>query len=122
MKQALIEGNPLLQMSIDFSVCTIKYCGLLQEKKQFIVANQLLKAATSIGANAMEAQNAESKIDFIHKLKIAAKEADEVQYWLIICEKVSEYPACAELKLKLEGLQKVLNKIISTAKKNNTTE
>jgi four helix bundle protein len=122
MKQALIEGNPLLKMSIDFSVSTIRYCQLLQEKKQFVIGNQLLKSATSIGANAMEAQNAESKLDFIHKLKIAAKEADEVQYWLLICERVTAYPASADLKLQLEGLQKMLNKIISTAKKNNTVE
>lgn len=122
MKQALIEGNPLLKMSIDFSVSIIRYCQLLQEKKQFVISNQLLKSATSIGANAMEAQNAESKLDFIHKLKIAAKEADEVQYWLLICERVTEYPASADLKLKLEGLQKMLTKIISTAKKNNTVE
>lgn len=70
----------------------------------------------------MEAQNAESKVDFVHKLKIAAKEADEVQYWLLICERITEYPVCTELKLKLEGLQKMLNKIIATAKKNNTAE
>jgi four helix bundle protein len=122
MRTELIDSNPLLKMSIDFSVNAVNYCQLLEEKKQFVVSRQLLRSATSIGANAMEAQNAESKADFIHKLKIAAKEADEVQYWLLICERIATYPICTELKLKLEGLQKMLNKIISSAKKNNTTD
>lgn len=122
MKQALIDKNPLLRMSIDFSVSAIHYCELLQTNKQYVVANQLLKCATSIGANAMEAQNAESKADFIHKIKIAAKEADEVQYWLLICERMASYPICGQLQVKLESLQKMLNKIISSAKNKNTTE
>jgi len=49
------------------------------------VARQLLKAGTSIGANVREVQNAESKTDFIHKMKIAAKETDETEYWLELC-------------------------------------
>ena len=50
----------------------IEYCSLLETERKFVIANQLLKSGTSIGANAMEAQNAESKADFIHKFKIAA--------------------------------------------------
>ena len=50
----------------------------------------MLKSGTSIGANVHEAQNAESKVDFIHKFKIAAKEVDETKYWLILCEEVKE--------------------------------
>jgi four helix bundle protein len=121
MRQELIDKNPLLKMSIDFSVNAIMYCQLLEDRRQFVISRQLLRSATSIGANSMEAQNAESKADFIHKLKIAAKEADEVQYWLLICERVTAYPICTGLKLELLALQKMLNKIISSAKKNNTT-
>jgi four helix bundle protein len=55
-------------------------------KRKFIISNQLLKAGTSIGANIFEAQYAESRIDFIHKMKIAQKEANETLYWLILCE------------------------------------
>ncbi|WP_309608581.1 four helix bundle protein [Flavobacterium sp.] len=50
------------------------------------MSNQLLKSGTSIGANSKEAQNAESKADFIHKLKIAIKEGDETEYWLFLCD------------------------------------
>ena len=64
----------------------------------------------------MEAQNAESKADFIHKIKIAANEADETQYWLLLCDYAKTYPACENLLSSLEEIQKVLNKIIKTAK------
>ena len=53
-------------------------------KRSILLSNQLFRSGTSIGANSFEAQNAESKADFIHKIKIAAKEADETQYWLIL--------------------------------------
>ena len=65
----------------------------------------------------MEAQNAESKADFVHKLKIAAKEADEAQYWLLLCQHGLNYPDCQALLFKLTEVQKILNKIIGTARK-----
>ena len=65
----------------------------------------------------MEAQYAESKADFIHKLKIAAKEAEETQYWLLICSFSGSYPNCDILLLKLEALGKLLSSIISSLKK-----
>ena len=64
----------------------------------------------------MEAQNAESKADFIHKMEIVAKEADETQYWLMLCEHAKTYPNCIHLSNKLQEIQRVLNKILSTAK------
>jgi four helix bundle protein len=79
--------NIILNKSIDFSIEIISYCEILEEKRKYVIANQLLKSGTSIGANIHEAQNAESKADFIHKMKIAAKEIEETKYWLILCEK-----------------------------------
>jgi four helix bundle protein len=76
----------------------------------------LLKSGTSIGANVREAQNAESKADFIHKMKIAAKEADETEYWLILCELSKNYPMDDKLKEKLLTIIKILSKIISSTK------
>jgi four helix bundle protein len=96
----------------------IGYCEELETVKKFVIANQLLKAGTSIGANVMEAQNAESKADFIHKMKLAAKEAEETQYWLLLCEYSPNYPECKELISKLDEIQKVLSKILSSAKTN----
>jgi four helix bundle protein len=118
MKKEEIEGNPILKITFEFSLLIIDYCDVLEGMKKYVISNQLLKSGTSIGANAMEAQNAESKADFIHKIKIAAKEADETQYWLLLCNLSNKYPECDSLLLKIESIQKVLNKILGTAKRN----
>jgi four helix bundle protein len=73
MRKETFDKNPVLKLSFDFALMLIEYCELLEQNRKFIVARQLLRSGTSIGANAMEAQNAESKADFIHKMRIAAK-------------------------------------------------
>lgn len=73
-------NNPILDKTFQFSLDIIAFCEILEENKKFVVSNQLLKSGTSIGANVIEAQNAENKADFIHKMKIAAKEANEANY------------------------------------------
>jgi four helix bundle protein len=117
MKKEEIESNPIMKLTFEFSLLIIDYCDLLDERKKYTISRQLLKSGTSIGANCTEAQNAESKIDFIHKIKIAAKEADETQYWLLLCNYSDRYPECDSLLLKLESVQKVINKILGTAKR-----
>ena len=79
------QKNIVVEKSLQFSVEIIKFCELLDEHKKFVIAKQLLRSGTSIGANIFEAQHAESKADFIHKMKIAIKEANETLYWLIVC-------------------------------------
>lgn len=69
--------NPAVDKSIDVALLTIEYCDLLQEQRKHVIARQLLKSGTSIGANIHEAQNAESKADFVHKIKIATKELEK---------------------------------------------
>lgn len=76
----------------------------------------MIRCGTSIGANVREAQNAESKADFIHKMKIAAKEADETEYFLLLCQFSKTYPFHQVLLDKLEVIIKILSKIIATAK------
>lgn len=56
------------------------------------------------------------KLILIHKFKIAAKEAEETEYWLLICEQSSGYPATISLMEKVKSIQKIINKIISTSK------
>jgi four helix bundle protein len=119
MHNNLIENNPVLKHSFDLALKVIDYCELLQEQKRFVISNQLLKSGTSIGANIMEAQNAESKADFVHKMKIAAKEAEETQYWLTLCKYSNNYPSCDELLAKLDEINRLLGKILSTAKRKN---
>ena len=65
--------NSLLKMSFSFAIDIARYAENLEERKKWTLANQLFRSGTSIGANAREAQNAESRVDFIHKLKIALK-------------------------------------------------
>ena len=112
------EKNLIVELSFDFSLRVIQYVELLESAKKYVIARQLLKSGTSIGANVREAQNAESKVDFIHKMKIAAKEADETEYWLLLCSKVEQYSDCKELLNGISSIIKVLSKIISSSKTN----
>ena len=78
-----MENNIILDKSKAFAVRIIKfYQYLCDEKKEFVLSKQLLRSGTSIGANARESKNAQSKADFINKLSIALKEANETLYWL----------------------------------------
>lgn len=117
MKTEIQQDNLIVKLTFDFALAVIDYVEQLQNEKRFVVANQLLKSGTSIGANVREAQNAESKLDFIHKFKIAAKEADETQYWLELCKHSKYYPLTDDLLSQLDSIMKVLNKIISTSKR-----
>ena len=90
----------------------------IKEAKRFEMASQIFRSGTSIGANTREAQNAESKADFVHKLKIALKEADETEYWLFLCNEHDSYPYCPDLLNDLSEILKILNKIIATTKGN----
>lgn len=110
------KDNLILKLTFEFAVTIVKYSEELDKERKFSVANQILRSGTSIGANVKEAQNAESKKDFIHKLKIALKEADEVEYWLFLCNEVDSYPSSEGLLEKLIEIKKILNKIISSSK------
>ena len=78
-----MTGNMLHDKSLLFAVRTVNFYRFLSEqKKEFVISKQLLRSGTSIGANIRESKNAESSSDYVHKLSIALKEADETQYWL----------------------------------------
>ena len=71
------------QKSMEFAIRIVKlYRYLVEVKKEFVLSKQLLRSGTSIGANTRESKNAQSCQDFLHKLSIALKEADETEYWL----------------------------------------
>lgn len=113
------KRNEIVEVSLEFALRIIEYTELLEEQKKYVIARQLMKSGTSIGANIREAQSCESKADFIHKLKISAKEVEETEYWLLLCQKSKSYP---DPDPKLEGLllsiQKLLSKIIFTTRSN----
>ena len=110
------KENIIVKMTFEFSSRIMEYVDLLVERKKNSLANQLFRSGTSIGANVREAQNAESKVDFIHKMKIAAKEADEAEYWLMLCKNNSTYPSPYNLINQIDSINKILSKIISSSK------
>ncbi len=110
------EKNLIVELTFEFALKIIKYTEVLEKERKFVLATQLLKSGTSVGANVREAQNAESKADFIHKMKIAAKEADETEYWLLLCDKSHGFIDCKELLSDCISIIKVLSKIIASSK------
>lgn len=111
------KENIIVNKTFDFALNIIEFSEGLYRINKFTLANQIFKSGTSIGANVREAQNAESKADFIHKIKIAAKEADETEYWLLLCLKSPHLNSPEEkLLLDLKEIVLILSKIISTSK------
>ncbi|MDU5110464.1 MAG: four helix bundle protein [Clostridium sp.] len=102
--------NAILDKSFNFSLDIVKLYLKLKNEKEYILSKQLVRSATSIGANVTEAQYAQSKKDFINKMSIALKEANESEYWLNLLSKAeiineAEYKKyithCIEVKILL---------------------
>ncbi|MEP1151857.1 MAG: four helix bundle protein [Balneola sp.] len=112
-----MNNGPIYKKSFQFSLEIIELYRLLLEEKEFVLSKQLLRSATSIGANVNEASAAESKKDFIHKMAISLKEARETHYWLSLLKESHfiekdlnrELNACTELI-------KILTAIIKTSR------
>ena len=112
------KDNIILKKSYAFALDVIKLFKELVEQKEFILSKQLLRCGTSIGANVHEGVASEIKKDFIHKLSIALKEANETSYWLNLL-KDSKYISLDSFRLinsKCEELIKILNSIIITTR------
>ncbi len=107
------KQNIIAELSIEFALITIEQYKFLLTQKEYIMSKQLLRSATSIGANIHEAISAESKKDFIHKLSISLKEARETKYWLILLKKSSYLKSNFE---KIDTIIKILVSIILTTK------
>lgn len=108
--------NVIVKKTFDFALLIVEYTETLEAGKKFVIAKQLLKSGTSVGANVREAQSAESRADFIHKFKIAAKEAEETEYWLQLCKHSKNYPECDGLIEEIKQIQKIITKIIFSSK------
>ncbi|BAZ81421.1 four helix bundle protein [Sphaerospermopsis kisseleviana CS-549] len=115
-----MKENIIKEKSFDFAVRVVNlYQYLNNEKKEFVLSNQLLRSGTVIGALVREAEQAESKADFIHKLAIALKEANESDYWIELMYKTDyltekQYKS---IKNDITELIKLLTSIIKTSKK-----
>lgn len=109
------KDNVIVKLSFQFALSIIRFVEGLEANRKFVIAKQLIRSGTSIGANIKEAQNAESKKDFIHKLKIAMKEVEETEYWLLICQESQSYPNTEKEINELISVRKVLSKIIKSS-------
>ena len=85
------KDNVIVNMTFKFSLDLIEFIELLREQKRYVFADQLLRSGCSIGANVREAQGAESRADFNHKMKVALKKAEETEYWAEFCEFAKNY-------------------------------
>ncbi len=115
-----MRNDKLSVQSMDFAVSVINLVKYLKENKEHIISNQIGRSGTSIGANIREAQYAHGKADFIAKLQIALKEANETGYWLELLLKtnyISENQF-KELDRICTGLRAMLVASINTAKGN----
>lgn len=110
-----MSKNIVLEKSFKFGLDIIKLYLKLKSEKEYILSSQLVRASTSIGANITEAQYAQSKKDFINKMSIALKEANESEYWLRLLVKAEiigneEYRLyssdCSEIKAILINVVK----------------
>ncbi|MEN8797618.1 MAG: four helix bundle protein [Flavobacteriaceae bacterium] len=113
--------NIVKAKSFEFAILAVQVVrGIQGKQKEFVLSNQLLRSGTSVGANICEAENAESKKDFIHKMSVALKEANETKYWLELMEKseLMDQQIYFELDNKITEITKILISAIKTAKAN----
>jgi four helix bundle protein len=114
-----MNGSGIRELSFGFALRVVKLCRFLEkEKKENVLSRQLLKSGTAIGALIREAQQAESRADFIHKLSIALKEANETEYWidLLYQSQLIEKKGYESIKPDIVELLKLLTSIIKSTK------
>ena len=105
------------QKTLDFAVRIVSfYKYLCTDKKEFVLSKQILRSGTSIGANVRESKNAQTDPDYLSKMNIALKEADETQYWLEVLFR-SELITEQEYKSLNEDLKEIIAILVSIVKK-----
>jgi four helix bundle protein len=111
--------NAIEAKSFRFAVRVVRLCRHLREnKKEYILTKQLLRSGTSIGANVVEAQQAQSRADFISKLSIALKEAVETDYWIRLLKEAGYLTETefSSIHADCKELEKLLTSIIKTTR------
>jgi four helix bundle protein len=107
--------------SYAFALRIVKlYQFMVEERREFVLSKQVLRSGTSIGANIEESVHAQSKIDFVHKLSIGQKEANETKYWLRLLKDSGyiEEKLADSFLIDCEEIQRLLAASIKTAKSN----
>lgn len=116
-----MKENILIEKSLSFAADIVKlYSFLTNEKKESVISKQIIRSATSIGANINEANYGVSRADFIVKMQIALKETAETEYWLKLLQ-LSEYISEEKAQLLINeclGIKRMLISSLNTAKSN----
>ena len=116
----MAKENIIINKAFDFSLQIIELYKIHIQNKEFIISKQLLRSATSIGANIEEATGGITRKEFIYKLSLSLKEAKETKYWLMLLDKSKlvdyDYSVCLN---NLEEILKILTSIIKTAQEKN---
>jgi four helix bundle protein len=115
-------NNALKEKSFQLAVRIVKLSQYLaREKKEFVLSKQILRSGTAIGALYREAEHAESKSDFIHKLGIAQKETNETLYWLELLKETDylDQNQFQSLQHDTTEIIKLITSIIKSSKQNN---
>jgi four helix bundle protein len=111
-----MKENIIKNKSFDFALRIVKlYQHLCETKREFVLSKQLLRSGTAIGALIRESEHAESKADFIHKLSIALKEANESDYWIDLLHR-SSYISESEYQSLFSDLDEIIRLLVSIIK------
>ena len=110
--------NLIYDLSFELALNVLNFSLKLKENRHFEISSQLLRSGTSVGANIREAQTPASRKDFIYKMNLALKEAEETRYWLQLLSKSDLQIDTSELQMQATSVVKVLAKIVSSAKAN----
>lgn len=114
-----MKTGALQEKSFAFAIRVVNlYKHLSDSKREFVLSKQLLRSGTAVGALVRESQQAESKPDFIHKLAIALKEAQETEYWIELLHQTNYLTPtqASSISIDLNELLRLLISIIKTAK------
>ncbi len=119
-----MKDNIILDKSFEFAIRVVKlYKHLCDEKKEYVLSKQLLRSGTSIGANINEAQDGQSKADFIAKMSIASKEARESKYWISLLIKTDylnkDDKHVQTLVNEIDEIVRMLTSIVKTGQENS---
>jgi four helix bundle protein len=115
-----MKSGAIQSKSFEFAVRVVNlYRYLCNEKKEYVLSKQLLRSGTAIGALVREADQAESKADFVHKLAIALKEANETEYWILLLREAGYMNASESESIlaDIKELLKLLTSIINSTKR-----
>ncbi|MBR6523386.1 MAG: four helix bundle protein [Clostridia bacterium] len=112
-----MSKNISADKSLEFAVRIVNlYKFLTTEHKEFVLSKQLLRCGTSIGANIAEAEHAQSRLDFLSKINIALKEANETRYWLILLHKTN-YLDSAQYESIEKDIEELISILVAICKK-----